>query len=298
MPYSCALAVCTTFCAHIAPALIPIFGPTFPSQCVPPEAPEHGRMIIDPQLVVDATTETEAYRIQYSTFSPKAASASTRESYSPSQSLRSDRIPEQLSMRSTPPHLGRRLRLKRAFGESVSPYVTSTETDMDNNGSETSSGDGGGYFHSPVTPGSASANTPQWQTHNMLSHSASSSINISPSFKLAPGANPILSAIPRSSGLVDIPMTTWSGKRRVEDVDADDEYDGEESASITDDKGSDKEMEDVGSAVGGAGAGGAAEKKAAWLLMKLSVKDGECGVEALKESDNGPRIKRRRATSM
>ena len=207
-------------------------------------------------------------------------------------------------MRSTPLHLGRRLRFKRAFGESVSPYVTSTETDMENNGSEASSGDGGGYFHSPVTPGSASANTPQRQTHNMLSHTANSSINILSSFKLAAGANPILSAIPRSSGLVDIPMITWRGKRRVEEVDADDEYDGEESASVTDEKGSadekgsDKEMDDVGSAVGAIGAGGAAEKKAAWLLMKLSVKDGECCVEALRKHDDGPRIKRRRATSM
>jgi hypothetical protein len=94
---------------------------------------------------------------------------------------------------------------------------------------------------------------------------------------------------------------TWRGKRRVEEVDADDEYDGEESASPTDDKGStdekgsDREMEDV-SGIGGV------EKKAAWLLMKLSVKDGECGAEALKgkesEVSEGPRIKRRRATSM
>lgn len=96
----------------------------------------------------------------------------------------------------------------------------------------------------------------------------------------------------------------WRGvvKRRNEEVD-NDEYDGGESAtSVTDDKGSvgdekgsDREMEDVGSN----GVGGA-EKKAAWLLMKLSVKDGECGVEAGKEkdSDEGPRIKRRRATSM
>ncbi|PMD47817.1 hypothetical protein L207DRAFT_416387 [Hyaloscypha variabilis F] len=304
MPYSCALAVCTTFCAHIAPALIPIFGPTFPSQCVPPEAPEHGRMIIDPQLVIDATTESEAYRLQYSTFSPKSA----RESYSPSRSIRSDRIAEPLSMRSTPPHLGRRLRLKRPFGDSVSPYGTPTETDMDTNGSETSSGEGGGYFHSPITPGStnSASQAPSWQTHNMLSHSANSSINISSPFK-GPGGggpNPILSAIPRSSGLVDMPIAIWRGKRRAAEVDADNEYDGEESASVTDEKGSmdekcsDKEMEDVSPGVG-AGGGGAAEKKAAWLLMKLSVKDGECSTEARNEQeDDGPRIKRRRATSM
>jgi hypothetical protein len=100
--------------------------------------------------------------------------------------------------------------------------------------------------------------------------------------------------------MVDVPMDgMWpAAKRRADEVDADDEYDGEESASVTDDKvsdngkGSDKEMEDV--SVGGA------EKKAAWLLMKLSVKDGECGAEAFREQDtmDGPRIKRRRATSM
>jgi hypothetical protein len=135
----------------------------------------------------------------------------------------------------------------------------------------------------------------------MLSHSTNSSINISPPFKYVGGGgpNPILSAIPRSSGLVDIPMATWRGKRRVEKVDADDEYDGEESASVTDEKGSDKEMEDISSGPGAGGVGGAAEKKAAWLLMKLSVKDGECSMEALEENQSeGPRLKKRRATSM
>jgi hypothetical protein len=105
--------------------------------------------------------------------------------------------------------------------------------------------------------------------------------------------------------LVDIPITSWRGKRRVEEVDADDEYDGEESTSTTDEKGSmdekvgcsDKEMEHLPS---GTGAGGAAEKRAAWLLMKLSVKDGEtaCGAEVKEKEGDGPRIKRRRATSM
>ncbi|TVY56466.1 hypothetical protein LCER1_G002215 [Lachnellula cervina] len=290
MPYSCALAVCTTFCAHIAGALIPIFGPTFPSLCVPPEAPEHGRWSIDPAIVVEATAEAENYRAQYSSFStPKSA----RESYSPQQ-----RISE---MRTTPPNgLSRRLRLKRTFGGD-SPYGTPTDTDLETNGggSETSSGDG--YFCSPITPVSASSlNLNQqhnWQRPNMISHSANSSMNVSPHHKLAPGLNPILSAIPRSA---DVPMGgMWPTiKRRVDEVDADDEYDGAESASVTDDKasdngkGSDKEMEDV--SIGGQ------EQKAAWLLMKLSVKDRECSAEASREKYEleGPRIKRRRATSM
>jgi hypothetical protein len=296
MPYPCALAVCTTFCSHIAGALIPIFGPAFPSQCVPPEAPEHGRMIIDPQIVTDATSEAEVYRVQYSSFAPKT----TRDSYSPQHPMRNDRMPESMSsMRTTTPNLGRRLRLKRAFTGGVT-YALNTDTDMDTNGSEASSGDG--YYCSPGTPigtnGLSQAHV--WQGHNMISHNANSSINATPAFKTP---NPILSAIPRSTGLAEMHMgSVWRGvaKRRNDEVDGDDEYDAEGSAtSVTDDKGSgdekssDREMEDVGNGSGGA------EKKAAWLLMKLSVKDGECGTEAMKEKEGeGPRIKRRRATSM
>ncbi|PVH75447.1 hypothetical protein DL98DRAFT_575047 [Cadophora sp. DSE1049] len=349
MPYSCALAVCTTFCSHIAGALIPIFGPTFPSLCVPPEAPEHGRMIIDIQTVHEATAEAEAFRVQYSSF--PAPRSSTRESYSPIHS--SDRERERMSsdhsMRRTPPNLGRRLRVRRAFGGD-SPYGLMTDTDFDTNASESS---GDGYFLSPVTP-SHSMSQPHlhghshgqsqsqhavqitqpsmtgWHAHNATAHISNSSINISPHHHHAhtyKGPNPLLSAIPRSTGL-DIAMSgTWrSGpsKRRVEEVDADDEYDGETASVVTDDKGSadgkgvgsangsDREMEDVGGA----------EKKAAWLLMKLSVKDGEAGgemyggKEGSRERDvgrgfgggvgigvgmggcEGPRIKRRRATSM
>ncbi|KAI5463272.1 hypothetical protein BGZ63DRAFT_188190 [Mariannaea sp. PMI_226] len=62
MPYKCAKAVCATFCYHIAGALIPLFGPDFPSECVPPESPEFGRMVIDPQLVIEATHEAEMLR--------------------------------------------------------------------------------------------------------------------------------------------------------------------------------------------------------------------------------------------
>jgi hypothetical protein len=98
---------------------------------------------------------------------------------------------------------------------------------------------------------------------------------------------------------------TWRNKRRVEEVDADDEgYDGEESAeSGRDDKSADEEKTSDGDvSMSGSGVGGA-EKKAAWLLMKLSVKDGERGGDILggakeKECDEAPRVKRRRATSM
>ncbi|KAF4628943.1 hypothetical protein G7Y89_g9208 [Cudoniella acicularis] len=297
MPYSCALAVCTTFCAHIAGALIPIFGPTFPSQCVPPEAAEYGRWIIDPSIVIKATAEAESYRSQHSSFSPK----SSRDSYSPKQPIHNS-----LHIRTTPPQhdLGRRLRLKRAFGGD-SPYGTQTDTDLDTNASEASSTEGG-YFCSPVTPASANSfNTPRqnhWHARNMISHSANSSINIA-SHKILPGSNPLLSSIPRSSGILDTEMSgTWNPKRRVEEVDADDEYDGEESTTATDDKGSDHGKGLDGSSCGNTISG--AEKKAAWLLMKLSVKDSECSTEAGPEPEReafnveGPRIKRRKATSI
>jgi hypothetical protein len=51
MPFSCAKAVCATFCHKIAGALIPLFGPQFPLECIPDKAVGHGRMVIDPAIV-------------------------------------------------------------------------------------------------------------------------------------------------------------------------------------------------------------------------------------------------------
>ena len=95
MPYFCARAVCATFCAEIAPALIPIFGESFPSECVPLEAPHYGRWKIDPQLIEDATKTTLAWVEQYS---PLSAPAST--SSSPPYPTTHIRSP---SMSNTPP---------------------------------------------------------------------------------------------------------------------------------------------------------------------------------------------------
>jgi len=353
MPFACALEVCTTFCSHIAPALIPIFGPTFPSQCVPIEAPEHGRMIIDPQTVHEATAQAERYRVRYSTY--PSSSKSPHESYSPKRLIsHANHLANRHGKESYGTQtLGRGMRLKRAFG-GESPYETTTDTDM----GETSSGEGG-YFHSnsPIMSiASNLASRPRnWghyrnknKNQNMLVHNSSdnnSSVNISPLPPLPPykGPNPLLSAIPRSTGVVDMQMALsnsnsegrWqvhnmhvdiphinphahakinSTKRHVVTHEVDEDYDGgEESGSITgtDDRISEdgsksseldhqvgeKDREDVsmaGSAnenttavgsgamisvgsTGSSGVGGA-EKKAAWLLMKLSVKDGESGV--------------------
>ncbi|KAI9645605.1 hypothetical protein NHQ30_006347 [Ciborinia camelliae] len=424
MPYSCALAVCTTFCSHIAPALIPIFGPTFPSQCVIPDAPEHGRMIIDPNIIHAATAEAESYRLQYTSFTPKSSTSVTpRDSASPQQTSSNYLVRPNMMTPSTSSsgHLERRLRLKRTYG-GESPYAESS-TDHDA-ASEASSGDAA-YFCSPVTPTSGlpvsnwgvhprsylpngpshslSAVMNHHQHHNANSHAANSGINITGmgmgmgmgghlhshghghnhklmnthmgvngSMVVGPGGtNPWLSAIPRSiGGLADM-TAGWKAMRRAEELEdhqsdqtereihrphpADEEYDGEESASATGDErspggaiGNDKFIgfgtpptqkrsnvanrenfsrhesqkaietkekvpgEKIMTAAG-------EEKKAAWLLMKLSVKDGEVGatlpllpsvsvagtpmmgsVKWCKDEvdSDGPRVKRRRALSM
>ncbi|KAL2266990.1 hypothetical protein VTJ83DRAFT_4267 [Remersonia thermophila] len=59
MPYPCARAVCATFCYKISPALVPIFGPRFPADCIPEGAPDYQRMVIDPSIVHQARLEAQ-----------------------------------------------------------------------------------------------------------------------------------------------------------------------------------------------------------------------------------------------
>ncbi|KAJ2901970.1 hypothetical protein MKZ38_001160 [Zalerion maritima] len=65
MPYNCAKAICATFCHRIAGALIPLFGPGFPSMCMPPESPEFGRWVIDPAIIAESRAEAERYKRMY-----------------------------------------------------------------------------------------------------------------------------------------------------------------------------------------------------------------------------------------
>jgi len=62
MPWECAKAVCATFCYKIAGALIPLFGPDFPSQCIHPDASDFGHMAISRLIVQEATREAERHR--------------------------------------------------------------------------------------------------------------------------------------------------------------------------------------------------------------------------------------------
>lgn len=63
MPYRCARAVCATFCHKVAGALIPLFGPSFPSECAPaPFNTTHCKgMVINQQIIFKATEEVEKY---------------------------------------------------------------------------------------------------------------------------------------------------------------------------------------------------------------------------------------------
>lgn len=281
MPYSCALAVCATFCAHISHALIPIFGPTFPSTCIPTSHESYGTMIIDPSIIVSATTEAESFRLQYSTAS-QSPDLMKLDSASSSGRLRDV---EHFGIRS-PTGLSHRLRLKRPFNN-TNLYNTDVET------SDTSLSSRGHYGCSPTTPTSPYTIS-GWTAHNAYSTPTitlkRANLHTSPSPILAGsapgnghritvscGASPWLSAIPRSVADGDetapanetLPMTTdvappvtRKSLRRAWDPDLDEEYDGEESASCSDQSGS-------GDGVA------AVEKKAAWLLMNLSVRDGE-----------------------
>ncbi|KAK2630614.1 hypothetical protein QTJ16_001434 [Diplocarpon rosae] len=287
MPYSCALAVCATFCSHMAAALIPIFGPSFPSLCAPPEAPEHGRMIIDTQIIRRARSDAEAFRLSYSSPSLFPSASSSRDSYSPVHLSDARRTPPRASATSSAKlALGRRLRLKRAFGgDGESPYHLATDTDLDTPSEDSGSGDA--YFLSPVSPSPQPKLSPS-QRHPRQ-HPADSSVDIAP--------HPLLSAIPRSTGLeMDLRWRTGGGKRRAED--ADDEYDGEDDNNNNSSSSSNNASLGPESAGAEAEAAGGAEKKAAWLLMNLSVQDGECGASTDCGLGEGPRIKRRRATSM
>lgn len=118
MPFSCAKAVCATFCHHIAGALIPIFGPKFLSECVHPESPDHGRMIIDPEIVVEASREADMFRRFY-------AEQSATPSGSPRPARRSLRFPNY----DNSSQYDRRQRFRKGMIID-SPYTTDTDNDV------------------------------------------------------------------------------------------------------------------------------------------------------------------------
>ncbi|KAK7956839.1 uncharacterized protein PG986_006061 [Apiospora aurea] len=123
MPFNCAQAVCATFCYRIAGALIPIFGPGFPSMCIPTDAPEHGRMIIDPTTILHSTREADRFRRLYSNMVTSASGSSV----SPS---RDHRRPIRLGGYDDARPEYPRLRVRRPFFSSENPYGIDTDGEV------------------------------------------------------------------------------------------------------------------------------------------------------------------------
>lgn len=126
MPYQCARAVCATFCHNISGALIPIFGPDFPSLCTQVDAPEYSRMIIDQAIVIRSTQEAEYYRRLYGN---TANSRNDDGNISPKRDRRVFRSPYDDTSRHHP-----RYRVWKTYattpGSENSPYATDTDGDI------------------------------------------------------------------------------------------------------------------------------------------------------------------------
>ncbi|POS80656.1 hypothetical protein DHEL01_v200942 [Diaporthe helianthi] len=220
MPHACAKAVCATFCAPIAGALIPIFGPDFPSLCTSPDAPEHGRMSIDPAIVAESGREAELYRRVFANANavnvnghlPLHPQQMHHYSHGPAlpspTSIPSPRLARRGLQRHGSPYdyerdrvdFGGRLCFKRGLD---SPHASESDPEM-RTGPETSSLALAPHHrsipYSPMSPPRSSG----WTVANHPGHAHSSSTspnslhpNFSDDFLYPGGPNPLLSAIPR-----------------------------------------------------------------------------------------------------
>lgn len=331
MPYQCAKHICATFCHNIAGALIPIFGPDFPSICTPSEAPEYSRMIIDPAIVIQSTREAEHFRRVYG----NSVTSSAGGRVSPMR----DRRPLFRPPYDDPKHLNhhhRRPPMRKTFVNHAgydSPYATDTDSDLSPVVAERGSmGTRDRFLYAPV-PSSPAASSLRptssgWTPANM----------VLPHHYDTPGPSPWLSAVPRFTTTAHQPpyhppqqhhhtqsqsqSQSWrGGKRPAEQVEADDYgYGGDRRrggehrwAGATESKVSvqmttPREDSCSNSKPPGDAAILGADKNAALLLMNLSVRDSrgtKSGVAGAVASETNsprdgafPRIKRVRANSM
>lgn len=188
MPFSCAKAVCATFCHKIAGALIPLFGPRFPSECVHEKATGHGRMVIDPEIVARAKRDAAAL------FGPRTTA-----------------LPSPRASRSASPHP---LSLSKPYespadyqrGVLLSPYGTDTDLDyhpgpypavppLRTAGRPPSAAPTLTPLHSP---GWTAVNQRHPPVHPYYPRSAAAQVNDEHPWNAGPTANPWLSAVPRS----------------------------------------------------------------------------------------------------
>ncbi|KAI1341568.1 hypothetical protein F5Y15DRAFT_414089 [Xylariaceae sp. FL0016] len=201
MPYQCAKAVCATFCHNIAGALIPIFGPDFPSHCTPAEAPEYSRMIIDPAIVIQSTREADRFRRIYKNMTPMP---STNGSGSPKRNRHAFRSPYD-DAQHQPRH-----RVRKAYVTTGcdSPYVTDTDGDISpatTDGGSIGRDHSGRILYSPLpSAGSLRPNTSGWTPAN-ISVPPPPRHSVSQARYDNPGPSPWLSAIPRFTTTAHLP---------------------------------------------------------------------------------------------
>ncbi|KAK0375530.1 APSES transcription factor Xbp1 [Colletotrichum limetticola] len=285
MPYECAKAVCATFCYNIAGALIPIFGPSFPSMCVPPGSPEYQRMVIDHRIVEDAIKDADRSRkVQHRALPPMTLG----------------HMPNIERRRMRPLRDDRRLRLNTT--RLMSPYSDNdgeggTHSCPDSASSNASDGVGYSYgYHQtparhsqPPTSGWVAANRPEpYRLADEI-------------YRTAHTPHPYLSAVPRFTPLnnrhTPAPRPPWSQKRPVNHDDGDGGCDSSVGESIhvssptlsfqSDTRRKEEESDAE-----------IAEQNAALGLMTLKTASRkESGYQSDLDSSDLHRSKRRRATS-
>lgn len=81
VPFSCARALCATFCWEIRWVLTPVFGPSFVTECLPPDHQNYRRWKIDSNIVRRAELQAEGWRAQASRSA--TAASQTDSSYAP-----------------------------------------------------------------------------------------------------------------------------------------------------------------------------------------------------------------------
>ncbi|KAI1487176.1 hypothetical protein F5X96DRAFT_687343 [Biscogniauxia mediterranea] len=195
MPYQCAKAVCATFCHNIAGALIPIFGPDFPSICTPSEAPEYSRMIIDPAIVVQSTREAEYFRRQYNNHGSTNSNNNMVITSSSSPGGRISPKRDRRLFRSPFDDIGHqpRSRIRKT------PYATDTDSDIS---PATTDRSGMSYehhqrlMHSPIPPPTFTS----WTPANVIPHHSHPHSHYETS-----GPSPWLTAVPRFTTTAHLP---------------------------------------------------------------------------------------------
>lgn len=265
MPYSCAKAVCATFCHKIAGALIPIFGPAFPSLCAPPDSPAYGRMIIDASIVNSAKIEAARNRRNHGV---PSASGSPRGRRTPARST-PERDTYAVANRAAFQHQAR-LGVQRS---SCSPYNTDSDSGRSVPDGSWSPGSSA-YLCGPAprTSGWTPANQSVPSTPHPETQTWASAI---PRFA-PPGTDPRLR-----------PWKGHSGKRYIEE--AEDGYEGGAESQAN--------SPSMGVSAKGPGPGKGPNREEAMLLLNLrapekAVEFAERAVEGLH------RAKRLRASSL